>query len=103
MATNALIQARIDAGVKARAASVPAVELAVTSGHADSALLLRRKSAEMLGLFPLLGAGNVSGALPMFCTVTICGLSLLVEPAGVAAKLSEGGVARLISVTTVWS
>ena len=45
----------------------------------------------MLGLFPLIGTGKLSAALPMFSTVTLCGLSLLVEPQGVAAKLRLGG------------
>jgi hypothetical protein len=77
------------------AASVPAVvEPALTSGHEDAPLLFRVKFAEMLGLFPLLGIGKLSAVLPTFSTVTVCGLSLLVEPGAVNAKLRLGGSAR---------
>ncbi len=48
----------------------------------------------MLGLFPLPGIGKFSTALPMFSTVTVCGLSLLVEPGAVNAKFRLGGSAK---------
>ena len=77
---------------EAPAASDPAVEeLALTSGQAVDPLLLRLKFAEMLGLFPVEGIGMLSVELPMFASVTICGLSLLMEPADVVAKVREGG------------
>jgi hypothetical protein len=34
----------------------------------------------MLGLFPLEGTEKLNAVLPLFSTVTVCGLSLLVEP-----------------------
>ncbi len=48
----------------------------------------------MLGLFPLPGIGKFSAALPTFSIVTVCGLSLLVEPGAVNAKLRLGGSTR---------
>ena len=36
---------------------------------------------------------KISGALPLFETVTACGLSVLLEPTAVVLKLSAGGVA----------
>ena len=39
------------------------------------------------------GVGNVRAALPTFSTVTVCGLSVLVEPTSVVAKLRLGGSA----------
>jgi len=77
------------------AASVPAVEEPVlSSGQAFAPLLLNVKFAETLGSFPLLGTGKFSAALPAFSTVTVCGLSLLVEPGAVTAKLRLGGSAK---------
>jgi hypothetical protein len=78
------------------AASVAAAEEpALTSGHEDAAPLpFRVKFAEMLGLFPLLGIGKFSVALPTFSRVTICGLSLLADPGAVAPKLRLGGSAK---------
>ena len=40
------------------------------------------------------GATASSNWLPMFCTVTDCGLSVLVLPKAVAAKLNVGGCDR---------
>jgi hypothetical protein len=78
----------------APAANVPAVEEpALTSGHEDASLLFRVKFTEMIGLFPVTGAGRLSGALPIFSTVIVCGLSVLVEPTGVVTKLRLGGSA----------
>jgi hypothetical protein len=75
--------------------SVPAVEEpALTRGHADAPLLLRVKLVEMLGLLPAAGTEILSAALPMFPTVTVCGLSLLVEPTTVLAKPKLGGSAK---------
>jgi hypothetical protein len=48
----------------------------------------------MLGFSPLPGTGKFSAALPAFSTVTVCGLSLLVEPITVGAKLRIGGSAK---------
>src|ERR1700728_1179387 len=61
------------------------------SGQADAPLLSSVKFAEILGLLPVLGIGNVNGALPMFCNCAVCGLSLLVDPAGVLTKLNAEG------------
>src|SRR5258708_6000904 len=72
-------------------ASEPTVEaVLVSSGQAVLPVLLRVKLAAMLGLLPLAGTGKFSGALPMFSSVTVFGLSLLIAPTAVAAKLSVG-------------
>ncbi len=77
------------------ATSVPAVEEpSLSCGQADAPLVFKLKFAEMLGSFPLLGTGKLSAALPAFSTVTVCGLSLLVEPGAVTAKLRLGGSAK---------
>jgi hypothetical protein len=77
------------------ATSVPVVEApALISGHEDTPLLFSVKFAEIFGLFPLLKTGKFSAALPMFSKVTDWGLSLLVEPMTVAAKLKLGGSAK---------
>jgi hypothetical protein len=47
-----------------------------------------------LRLFPAVGTGKVSGALPMFCTVAKRGPSLLWEPTFVRAKLKLGSVVK---------
>jgi len=49
------------------------------------------KLVERLAFVPVLGTGKVIAALPAFSTVTVCGLSELVVPACVEAKLSAGG------------
>jgi hypothetical protein len=77
------------------AASDPAVkDPALSSGQAFGPLALKLKFVEMLGLFPPLRIGKLSAALPAFSTVTVCGLSLLVEPGAVNAKLRLGGSAK---------
>jgi hypothetical protein len=48
----------------------------------------------MLGLFPLEGTEKLNAVLPLFSTVTVCGLSLLVEPGAVGAKLRLGESAK---------
>jgi hypothetical protein len=92
------------------AKSVPAVEEpALISGHAEARPLPSVKLAAMLGLFPLLGTGKFNAALPTFSIVTVCGLSLLVEPGAVNAKLRLGGSAkssfsmRLLPVSTTYT
>ncbi len=83
------------------AARVPVVEeAALSTGQAFAALLFKVKFAEMLGLFPPLGIGKFSAVLPTFSTATVCGLSLLVEPGAVAAKLRLGGSAKSSLNTT---
>jgi hypothetical protein len=68
------------------------VELLVLSGgQSEDPLLSKVKFDAMLGLFPILGTGKLSAAFPTFCTVTVMGLSLPVEPKLVAAKLRLGG------------
>ena len=88
----------IEAGTKlmgnwqdAPAASVPGTEEPlVTRWQSDTPVLLSVKFAEMLGLLPLDGTGKVSAAFPVFSTVTVCGLSLLVEPTTVLANIRLG-------------
>jgi hypothetical protein len=76
------------------AASVAAEPPALTTGQADEPPLFNVKLAEMLGLLPLPGTGRLSAALPMFSTVTACGLSALVPPGAVGAKLKLGASDR---------
>jgi len=72
-------------------ASVPAVEdPLLTSRQSAEPPLLKVKFAPMLGLLPLDGTGKVNAALPTFSTVTVCGLSLLVEPTTVVANVRLG-------------
>src|SRR5665213_1069092 len=71
----------------------------VSSGQAVPPTLFRVKPVEMLGLVPVPGMGNVSAALPMFSSVTVCGLSLLVEPTAVDANVSDGAL-LMVSFTT---
>src|SRR6185312_1648569 len=52
------------------------------------------KPEVMLGLVPLPGTAKVSGVLPALTMVTVCGLSVLVEPALVVAKCKAGGSTR---------
>jgi hypothetical protein len=73
-------------------ANVPAeLDVLPINGQAVDPLLFNVKLVEMLGSFPLDGTGKVSAAFPRFHRVTVCGLSLLVVPAGVEAKLRVGG------------
>jgi hypothetical protein len=51
------------------------------------------KLVERLAFVPVLGTGKVIAALPAFSTVTVCGLSELVEPTGVVEKVKLGGSA----------
>jgi hypothetical protein len=73
--------------------------LVVSRGHAVPPLLLSQKFAAMLGSVPVVGIGKVNDALPLLATVTVFGLSLLVESTSVEAKLSDGGSLRSISFT----
>jgi hypothetical protein len=57
--------------------------------------LPRLKFEEMLALFPELGVGKFRVAFPMLSTTTNRGLSLLVEPVWVFAKLRLGNAERL--------
>jgi hypothetical protein len=76
-------------------ASVPGShELALKTGQAEVPLLLNVKFAAMLGLLPVDGIGKVNVAFPMFSTVTVCGLSVLVELTAVLAKVRLGGSAK---------
>jgi hypothetical protein len=61
--------------------------------------LPRLKLAGILGLLPEVGVGKISGPVPLFWTVTVCGLSLLVAPTDVDAKLSAGATAGPTSST----
>ncbi len=76
-------------------ASVPAAEEPLLiSGQADAAPVLSVKFAVMLGLLPLDGIGKLNAALPTFSTVTVFGLSVLVAPTAVLAKVRLGGSAK---------
>ncbi len=77
---------------EAPAASVAALELDESCGQVE--LLAIVNPAARLGFRPVAGTGNVSAALPIFVSVTVCGLSLLVEPTAVAAKLRLGASAK---------
>ena len=75
-------------------ASVPGdEEVELTCGQAVPPLLFQVKLAAMLGSKPLEGTGRLSAALPTFSIVTVCGLSLLVAPTAVEAKLRLGASA----------
>jgi hypothetical protein len=77
------------------AASVPYIqELPVTRGHAEAPLLFQVKFAPILGLLPVAGIGKFNAALPTFSRVIVCGLSVLVEPTAVLAKVRVGGSAK---------
>jgi hypothetical protein len=76
---------------EAPAGSVVALKL---SGQVE--LLPIANPVAMLGFKPLVGTGNVGSALPIF---VVCGLSLLVKPIVVDAKLSLGGSAKSIFTT----
>jgi hypothetical protein len=76
----------------ASAASVPAALLPEpTIGQALEPVPFSVKFVAMEGLLPEVGIGKLSVAFPLFHTVTVLGLSLLVEPAAVVAKLRLGG------------
>jgi hypothetical protein len=78
----------IDRVQDAPTASVPADEAVLpTNGQAVPPELFKVKLDEILGLFPLDGMENANGVVPLFQMVTVCGLSLLVEPTAVVAKL----------------
>ena len=66
------------------------------NGQAVDPTLFNVKLTAIAGLFPLDGIGRVSAALPRLNTVTVFGLSLLVEPTAVDAKLNEGGLDAFI-------
>jgi len=71
-----------------------AEEPLLISGQADAAPVLSVKFAVMLGLLPLDGIGKLNAALPTFSTVTVFGLSVLVAPTAVLAKVRLGGSAK---------
>jgi len=84
------------------AASDPADEEVVTRGQAVLPVLVRLKLVpERFGSLPVPGMGSVSAAVPMFSSVTVCGLSLLVLPTTVDAKLRVGAVARFSFTTSL--
>ena len=73
----------------APAASEVAAEVELSCGQVE--LVLKLKLAPTLGFFPVAGIAKASGALPLFATFTVFGLSELVEPGGVEAKASGSG------------
>src|SRR5580658_2466384 len=58
------------------------------------------KFAGMLGFWPLAGTGKLSATLPRFSSVTVCGLSVLMEPMAVDAKCNVGASLRSSLSTT---
>ena len=75
----------------ASAASVAVLsEVEVNNGHAVLPVLFKLKLVETLGFVPVAGIGKFNGPLPMFENVTVCGLSLLVEPTTVGWKTRLG-------------
>ena len=81
--------------------SVAALEFEVSCGQVELSPIVN--PAVMLGSKPVAGTGNVSAALPIFVSITVCGLSLLVEPTAVDAKLSLGGSEKSIFTTALCS
>jgi hypothetical protein len=74
---------------------MPAVDDVETSGQVVDES--RVKLAETVGFSPDPGTGKLSGALPTFVSVAVCGL--LWEPTLILAKLKLGGVAKSSSTT----
>jgi hypothetical protein len=70
-----------------------ALLLLYVNGQLPPLLLSKVKFVAMLGLFPLLRIGKVSVALPLLIIVSVCGLSLLIEPTAVDAKVRLGALA----------
>lgn len=62
-----------------------------TSGQSAAVLLSSVKLGEISGLSPEAGTGKLSDAFPVFATVTVCGLSLLIAPLAVASNVRLGG------------
>jgi len=56
-------------------------------GQTVPPVLFSVKFDAILGLLPFDGIGSVSAVFPLFHRATVCGLSLLVEPTAVDAKL----------------
>ena len=76
----------------APAASVPGLEVDVSCGQVEP--LPIANPVGMVGFKPVAGTGNVSAVLPIFVTVTVCGLSLLIERTAVEAKVRAGASAK---------
>ena len=74
------------------AARVAALDEVVSCGQVELPPMV--KPDAMVGFRPEVGTGKVSVALPLFVTVTVCGLSELMEPTAVLKKLSAGGSAK---------
>src|SRR5436309_2476092 len=77
---------------EAPAARVAGLELDVTCGQVE--LLLKVNPVEMFGLNPEPGTSKVNGALPSLVSVTVLGLSELVEPTAVLANVKLGGLLK---------
>ena len=93
----------IDRVQDAPAASVPADEAVLPiNGQAVPPELFKVKFVEILGLFPLDGMENANGVVPLFESVTVWGLSLLVEPTVVALKVRFGASAKSIFAMMSW-
>ena len=77
---------------EAPAARVAALDDGVSCGQVELPPMV--KPDAIVGFRSEVGTGKVSVALPLLVTVTVCGLSELVEPTAVVAKLSAGGSAK---------
>lgn len=66
----------------------PGLDIELTIGQVVR--LPRLKLDEMLGLLPELGVGKMSAPVPLFSSVIVWGLSLLVKPTAVDANLRVG-------------
>ena len=67
-------------------------ELAVSCGQVEPLPIVN--PVAMLGFKPVAGTGKLKVALPLLVKVTVCGLSMLVEPNAVEAKLRLGASAK---------
>ena len=79
-------------------AIVPAVnDVLLIDGQAVLPVVVRVKfvDEDKLGFVPELGIDIVSGVLPMFVTVTVCGLSVLVDPTAVDANVKLGATVEI--------
>jgi hypothetical protein len=81
-------------------ASEAALDVEVSWGQVELVLIL--KFAPMLGLLPVVGTAKRSGALPLFATVRVSGLSELVVPTAVEANVRGGGFWAFNSLTRLW-
>jgi hypothetical protein len=110
VSTNVPLNAPTEAGAKLTdsvqevpAASDPGADESLpATGQAPEAFAFREKFDPILGFWPEDGTGNVKTALPTFSTVTVCGLSVLIEPTAALAKVKMGGSAKSVMYTELF-